>query len=334
MKNNLISIVVPIYNVEKYIPECVDSIIAQTYENIEIILVNDGSTDNSGSVCEEYAKKDARIKVIHKKNGGLSDARNAGIKIAKGEYIGFVDSDDWIETDMYEKLIKACLENNADISICGLFRDYVDKSIKCPSPNNKVYSSENALKALIEGEELHDHAWSKLYKRSFFDDVEYPKGKLYEDVRTTYKLFLKSDVVVSIEDCLYHYRQRSGSIVRGSFNRNSLQLLDAINELAENPYINNYDCKKEFSHRLLKTKCYILRDMLLCGKECINTYDKEYRDFVKTLKSSRKLILSDSRFTKVYKLMAALSSFPRNVLQFVFSTKLMNKYIGSNYKYF
>lgn len=228
MKNNLISIVVPIYNVEKYIPECVDSIIAQTYENIEIILVNDGSTDNSGSVCEEYAKKDARIKVIHKKNGGLSDARNAGIKIAKGEYIGFVDSDDWIETDMYEKLIKACLENNADISICGLFRDYVDKSIKCPSPNNKVYSSENALKALIEGEELHDHAWSKLYKRSFFDDVEYPKGKLYEDVRTTYKLFLKSDVVVSIEDCLYHYRQRSGSIVRGSFNRNSLQLLDAM----------------------------------------------------------------------------------------------------------
>ena len=121
LNNELISIIVPVYNMEKYLARCVDSIIAQTYDKIEIILVDDGSTDNSSSMCDHYARKDERIKVVHKLNGGLSDARNAGFAVATGSYIGYVDSDDWIEPDMYEKMYYACVENDAELAVCRYF---------------------------------------------------------------------------------------------------------------------------------------------------------------------------------------------------------------------
>lgn len=143
--NDLISIIVPVYNVEKYLNKCIDSIINQTYKNIEIILVDDGSTDNSGKICDEYLLRDSRIKVIHKNNGGLSSARNEGINISSGEYIGFVDSDDWVEPNMYEEMYKKILYSNADIVDCGYWKEYENKSIKYISANEVKFCGENLL---------------------------------------------------------------------------------------------------------------------------------------------------------------------------------------------
>lgn len=331
--SDLISIVVPVYNVEQYIEQCIDSILQQTYSNIEIILVNDGSTDSSGEICERYAKKDKRIKLIQKKNGGLSDARNYGIVAAKGRYIGCVDSDDWIEADMYEKLYKACIDNDADISVCGHFREYVNKTVLYEQ-KYEILSANQALEKLIRGEELHDHAWSKLYKKFLFNEIEYPVGKLYEDVRTTYKLIAKSSKVISIPNPLYHYRQRKGSIAHGDFNENVFQLLESVIEIINDNEIETEKYNQAIEHRLLKTKCYILRYMLLDGKGAINKFSDEYKDCVLKLKYNRKRIILDKKFTKVYKLMGILSYFPSCIMNQAFQSKAMQKYLKDNYSYF
>lgn len=213
MKNDLISIVVPIFNMEKYLKKCIESIINQTYTNLEIILVNDGSTDKSANICDEYKKIDKRIKVIHKENGGLSDARNNGIKIAKGKYIGFVDSDDWIDLNMYENMYNEMINSNADIVICGRVIEYGDgKSTKW---YNKGRLEMNNIEALISLNSFccfDMAAWDKLYKTKLFDDIAYPYGKKCEDSYTTYKLFDKCKKIIYLPECYYHYYQREGSI--------------------------------------------------------------------------------------------------------------------------
>lgn len=216
MNEELLSIIVPIYKVEKYIHQCIDSIINQTYKNIEIILVDDGSPDSCGSICEEYAKKDVRVKVIHKRNGGLSDARNEGLKIAKGKYIGFVDSDDYIKEDMYEYLYNLIIENQAEISTCGFFLKYENEEKIVESKNNPkskiLCNNKEGIRRLLVQNKVQNYAWNKLYKKSLFDDIEYPKGKKMEDLGTTYKLFSKAKKVVLGEEFKYIYRQRIDSI--------------------------------------------------------------------------------------------------------------------------
>ena len=160
----LISIIVPVYDVEPYLRKCIDSILIQSYRDLEIILVDDGSPDNCGAICDEYAEKDKRIKVIHKKNGGLSDARNAGLDIATGEYIGFVDSDDWVMPDMYEYLYKAVKEYDADMSVCGYY-DYWGKTISGRYCQDiQVYKGQEGIKALLDLK-FGNYVWNKLYKR-------------------------------------------------------------------------------------------------------------------------------------------------------------------------
>ena len=216
MSTDLISVIVPIYNVEKYLNRCVDSIINQTYKNLEIILVDDGSPDNCGKICDEYAKKDKRIKVIHKKNGGLSDARNAGIDLAKGKYIGFVDSDDYIEKDMYSYLYNLVLENNAQISICNWYEvnenERIDKNIKF---NDFTIGKDRAIEMLIQDKIIKNYAWNKLYDISLFKkyDIRYPYGRKMEDVGTTYKLFYYSKKIAIGNKPEYNYIIRSNSIM-------------------------------------------------------------------------------------------------------------------------
>ena len=211
----LISVIVPIYNVEKYLKKCIDSIINQTYKNLEIILVDDGSPDNCGKICDEYAKNDKRIKVIHKKNGGLSDARNAGIDIAKGKYIGFVDSDDYIVSDMYEYLYNILIENSSDISICDYEYYYEKNNIIGKSNNVKINETVDKKEALrrLMGNSIGNYAWNKLYKRDLFNDVRYPVGKKMEDCGTTYKLFYLSNKITIGNERKYYYLQRDDSIL-------------------------------------------------------------------------------------------------------------------------
>ncbi len=213
----LISIIVPIYNVEKYLCKCVDSILAQTYENIEIILVDDGSPDNCPAMCDEYAKKYDNIKVLHKKNGGLSDARNEGIKIAKGEYIGFVDSDDYIHPQMYEKLYNALADNDSDVSICSCYRvDENGEIISQYSPlKNEFLTSTQAFAKLNEyASNYYATACYKLYKKHIFDDISFPVGKLNEDQGIVHLVFWKSKKIATISDRLYYHYKRTGSIMQ------------------------------------------------------------------------------------------------------------------------
>lgn len=215
MKNELISVIVPIYNMEKYLKKCVDSILNQTYSNLEIILVDDGSTDSSTKICDEYIKVDSRIKVFHKENGGLSDAKNFGLSKANGKYVAFVDSDDWIETNMYEDMYYKLKETESNIVICGRFIDYEDgKREEWYNKNEITMNREQSLIYLNSFYNFDMSSCDKLYEKSLFDNIKFPYGKKCEDAYTTYLLFDKSDKITYIPKCFYHYFQRSGSISR------------------------------------------------------------------------------------------------------------------------
>ena len=217
MENKLISIIVPVYNVEKYLVKCIESIIGQTYHNIEIILVDDGSTDKSGELCEDYAKKDSRIHVIHKENGGLSDARNAGMAVAAGEYIGFVDSDDWIEEDMYEELYRLCETYRLDLITARFCLNVggIDER-KNTTGNFTEMSGIELLKNNIFDSDKHqvtNSVWDRLYRREILQGIEFPKGRKYEDICFTTKVFLKAERCGYLDREVYHYMIRDDSIM-------------------------------------------------------------------------------------------------------------------------
>ncbi|APF24142.1 glycosyltransferase family 2 protein [Clostridium butyricum] len=217
INGELISVVIPVYNVEKYLPKCIESIINQTYTNLQIILVDDGSTDNSGSICDEYKKKDTRIMVIHKKNGGLSDARNVGIKYSKGKYIGFVDSDDYINKKMYEIMMENMVNNKANISIVNryyVFEDGQEFLRYSINESIKVMSNLEAIEEMNNFSTFDMAAWDKLYEKELFNDIEFPVGKLSEDFYIMYLLFEKCKRIVYDSSPLYYYYQRNNSISR------------------------------------------------------------------------------------------------------------------------
>lgn len=207
MKKPLVSVIVPVYNIERYVERCLESLIAQSYGALEIIVVDDGSTDKSGVVCDGLAKQDARIKVFHKKNGGLSDARNFGIKKARGEVMALVDGDDYVEPDYVEVMIRAMQDNDADVVICGF------NNVK---PKKTILDGKKAtVKLLTEQENLEIVAWNKLYKKKLFveNNIWYPIGVRNEDNLTTYRLFTKAKKVAYVDRMLYHYETRSDSIM-------------------------------------------------------------------------------------------------------------------------
>jgi glycosyl transferase, family 2/glycosyl transferase family 8 len=234
-----ITVIVPVYNIENYLNKCLDSLINQTYKNLEIIVVNDGSTDNSGKICQEYAKKDNRIVYIEKENGGLSDARNAGLDRLTGSYVTFVDSDDWIELDYVETLYKKISEYQADIAV-GNYYSFNESEgmfyfhISGDSYYEKVYDNMSIFENLYESQEMKSFALisacGKLYKASLFDYIRFDKGKLGEDGYMNQKLYLLVQKVVYINQGLYAYRQRSGSITKTWTEKWMHALVDAMSE--------------------------------------------------------------------------------------------------------
>lgn len=208
-----ISVIVPVYKVEPYLHKCLDSIVNQTYRNLEIILVDDGSPDNCGAVCDEYAAGDRRIKVIHQKNGGLSAARNAGLKIVSGDYLGFVDSDDWVEPEMFETLLRGIQTAGADIAICGRWEEYSGHRIPYSWPEVRSLGREEALEELLRNDRVQNLVWDKLYRQELFEGIWFPEGKTFEDIAVMHRLFLRSEKMVCTPGTMYHYLQRPGSIV-------------------------------------------------------------------------------------------------------------------------
>lgn len=231
----LISVIVPIYGVENYLRQCVESLLNQTHQNLEIILVDDGSPDACPAICDEFSQKDTRIRVIHKKNGGLSDARNAGLDVATGEYIGFVDSDDWIMPDMFEYLLHGILGYRAEISCCGHVNIQDEWMDYKSEEKDIVYSTEAALNELFF-DRLKSFAWNKLYKATLWENIRYPVGRNFEDILTTYKLFERSSRIAVLKEPKYYYRIRQNSIMHDTsfINRWSIYtaVIDRFNEVS------------------------------------------------------------------------------------------------------
>ena len=216
---DLISVIVPVYNMEKYLKRCVDSILAQEYENLEIILVDDGSKDSSPKMCDAYAGQDERIRVIHKENGGLSDARNAGLAVAKGSFIGFVDSDDWIEPGMYRNMYEAATKYQAEVVVCRYAEVYADRVVDGSSNDIVELTREEVLNIFIcehSQYKIYNSVWSKLFKREIIGDTLFPKGRNSEDIVFTTKAFCRLERCVYIDTAYYNYvREREGSIMNG-----------------------------------------------------------------------------------------------------------------------
>lgn len=220
--NKLLSVIVPVYKVESYLKRCVDSILGQTYSNLEVILVDDGSPDRCGEICDYYAKKDSRVKVVHKENGGLSDARNAGLDCAKGEIISFIDSDDWIEESMYTRLIENMERFHSDVSVGGV-TDILEKDegyevVKTTQTGEIVNWScgkEEAMKKYFQGAWS---AWDKIYVKSIFDTLRFPKGEINEDEAIVLQILDQCKVVAYTNESFYNYIKRENSITTSSFS--------------------------------------------------------------------------------------------------------------------
>ena len=233
---DLISVIVPVYKVEKYLKRCVDSILAQTYPCLEVILVDDGSPDGCPAICDEYAREDRRVRVIHKENGGLSDARNAGIDAAKGNFLGFIDSDDYVHPRFYELLLQALKEEGADIAGCDVKKIYETGTVEeeeKEAVRSEIYSGREATANLYDAQLYLKSVviWNKLYKKELFKDVRFPKGKLHEDEFTSYRLLYQSKSVVYIDRAYYFYFQREDGIMGQKQKKISPVALEAYEQM-------------------------------------------------------------------------------------------------------
>ena len=318
MNNDLISVIIPVYNVEKFLPYSLDRVINQTYKNLEIILINDGSTDNSKAICKQYEEKDNRIKLINQKNQGAAVARNTGLDNASGKYIGFVDSDDVISLEFYTGLYKLLKETDSDISECASVQisedDLFNKNYKFDNIDNIDFITTNSLGALnrINSEEIYITGksivvWNKLYKRQLFNDIRFPIGKKYEDDLTTYKIFNKINKLASTEKVLYNYVQRKNSLMHKEFSMDRLEALEVFD---------NYEhFFKEYNNRYLYVKCLVryLRILYTILEELYNSQYKE-KEKVKNI--------IEKKFKEIYnKLENNLCDLKPNELDYVEKNK-------------
>lgn len=229
----IISVIVPVYKVEDYLDRCVESILNQTLNDIEVILVNDGSPDKSGKMCDEWAKKDERIRVIHKKNGGLSDARNHGLDAATGDFVAFIDSDDWIDKDMFEILYKAAIEHKADIAECSWRCIYSDRIEEETENTGAIITGDNifALQSELRWQYFKPIACNKIYdRRKIFHNVRYPVGKIHEDEYTTHRAFYNADKLVYVDESKYNYDRTREESITASFKEKNLDVIDAMKD--------------------------------------------------------------------------------------------------------
>ncbi|MBR7160655.1 MAG: glycosyltransferase family 2 protein [Clostridia bacterium] len=276
--NNLISIIVPVYNVAPYLDRCIQSIVAQTHQDIEILLIDDGSTDDSGAICDKYAKQDNRIVVVHKQNGGVSSARNLGMDIAKGEYIGFIDSDDYIEPNMYERLHGSIIRENADLAVCGFKQVRVNGDTRVNDATSDMdWSKENIIKNYFtQGiiKELMYAPVNKLYKKSMLDDLRYcTQYRMGEDILFLFKVIDKMNKMVYVEGSYYHYIMRENSAMTSKFSAKRLEYVYAIRDIET-------ICVDKYPYAIDSAKIWVYRHVLNTLRQLIvsNMLDS-HKDF-------------------------------------------------------
>lgn len=298
MENERISVVVPVYNVESYLKRCVDSIIHQTYSNLEIFLVDDGSTDASGALCDAYAEQDQRIVCIHKKNGGLSSARNMGIERAAGKFLFLVDSDDFVDERMIEVLYRDLTEQNVKMSAVS-FQEFTDIADIRKSEEKipvQCLTQKEAVKKILKGEEFCDYAWNKLYRRELFETVRYPIDRMMEDVGTTYRLLEQCEQVSYRPMPLYFYYQRADSIL----HRRSLKFYEDKFDMG----LERYQEIQKLYPEMLENDASMLRTIEHCYPYLFRDAERkaQMERFLKEFRSTA-LELLDSSGQRKYRLM-------------------------------
>lgn len=303
-EKGLISVIVPVYNVEEVLNRCIKSIVMQTYTNLEIILVDDGSEDRSGMICDEWAEKDCRVKVIHKKNGGLSSARNYGLDLAKGNYLGFVDSDDYIALDMYESLI-INMDKNIDISCCGTVSLYPERLkqhslIYNKAPKKTVLTNGEAIKELLLLRYLSFSACNKLFKREIFNDIRFPVGKICEDLPAIYEAVKKSKNVVNIGQAKYFYCYRDDSISRKEFSKERIAFALFARDIYKDVCDLYPELKKIAEMRYIENVMFIMCQIKQSNKK--EEYNKIFMRFKKLLFRRQINILSNQYFSRESKI--------------------------------
>lgn len=297
MLNSLVSIIIPIYKVEPFLRQCLDSVVNQTYANLEIVLVDDGSPDDCPQICDEYASKDNRIIVIHKKNGGLSDARNAGLDICRGGYIYFLDGDDVLPQNCIETLYEVISQENAEIASSSYIEFKNDEQLSKKATLSDHYAVINGSEALVllckDNTPGLMSSCMKIYKKECFDGIRFPKGKLYEDARTNYKIYQRCKKICYTQSPLYYYRIHEGSIMANT--KGVIYDLDA----REERYAFLIECNEPAAQYCLEPLCwdYLIisiqpptffetNDFLVSPQEALSKFKKYATLFLKTDKGS------------------------------------------------
>ena len=290
----LISVILPIYNIEKYLPYCMDSLFKQSYKNLEIIMVDDGSNKECSELCDYYAKKDQRVVVYHKENGGLSDARNYGIKRAKGEYITCIDPDDYFDYDYVKYLYDLVQKYDVKFSICQHRVKFDNGSVKDFGKNGEeLIDSKICLERMLYHDVIDTSAWAKLYKKDLFDNIEYPKGRLFEDISTTYALMMKCKKIAVGYESKYNYIFHNNSIVNSNFNIKKLDLLEMTDKMATDVLKQYPDLDKAVLRRRVYSRFSTLNQML---NE--NGFIKEKKEIIKFILDNKKSILKNKKAPK------------------------------------
>ena len=325
-----ISVIVPVYRVEKYLKRCLDSIINQTYTNLEIILIDDGSDDSCGAICDSYAAKDSRVKVIHQTNKGLSASRNIGLKHSTGDFVAFVDSDDYINSHMFEHMMDALVDNNADIVMCDFQYVYSDSTQETLEKDIKVrdievFAGHKAQYLMCEdyiSRVIYTVVWNKLYKKELFEGIKYPEGRIHEDEARTHELLYKAKTICYLKKPFYYYYQRPEGIVNSSENSlKKLQLIDAyIDRLAFYRDNNEFDLWEKEAVHAMRTYCRLQYELLEVGVETVFKELPQYKKVVdelmvikKNKSLSTKLAIEISMFSKTYDLYYGLFKNKRRI---------------------
>lgn len=304
MSNPLVSVIVPIYNTESYLNDCLDSVISQTYDNIEVILVDDGSTDNSREIALEYRNMDRRIKYFYKENGGLSSARNKGIEECKGEYLFFLDSDDMLVSNAVSRLVEIAIGTGSEI-VCGKVQKFLDgKNVSKKHSIRASYQIFNATEALLQlfYRQIQGYACGKLFLKSVFAGVKFPEGKLYEDLFTIPGVFERANYISTIEDIVLLYRQRSESIVHLKASRRQFDVIDADQKWVEYFQDNDFVKKAAINHLYFDTVDYASK---LDGRDCADLLS----ECIPIVKRCSRTVLIDKKTQFNLRMLSLLSLF-------------------------
>lgn len=295
MDKGKVSVIVPVYNVELYIDKCIDSIVNQSYKNIEIILVDDGSKDSSGKICDKYQNKDERIRVFHKVNGGLSSARNYGIKKATGDWYVFVDSDDWIDKYMIQKLLMFADKMSVEIVCCGkVLVDLNGTAQKIHTLENFCLSPEKIIPLAVFDKEVGVSAWGKIYKKQLFEDIRFPEGEIHEDVAIMYRLFMKCKKIGVINKALYFYRNNPEGISKQDYNEKYDIVLK--HDLENEKIIGSISKElKEIMSVAVANSCVDMLIKIIKTPNGTKIYNKQYEQYKKNLKERIRLYCSNTQ---------------------------------------